>query len=473
MNSYMDLLMLIIMVPTLLIMFFYEYPAKWKERKFIFGVRNREEFKEEKAASEVDKIVASTRKKALIIMICSFVVMGLIMLLPDLMMRMAFWIVVVFAALAVNMVPFMTANREMKSFKREIGIRPASGTSYADLKGAGTVSGLKITKILIPNIISILIFAAALLVDLGNIDISRIASVRFNNGSYMITSMIGAFLFVGILLIPVAVLMDRIRNEVISENSDTNINYNRARKKVFADWFVLMAWVNTILIAVSVPLLVFFYGSLIMIILMTVYMLMLMLSLVMIVRKILAVDKHYRKETTIDVDDDDRWILGSIYYNPDDKRLNVAKRMGIGGTINVAHPAGKAIMVISGLLIAGVLVMAVFFAVLGKSSRTVRIENDTLICSQMTDWYKIPVEDIKNVEICSDTSSLTLIKQSGLDMFPVYGGTFIVNGERGCKVFLNYESDNYITFEAGGTTYYISGNTETETMGVFETLKTN
>ena len=83
MDKYLDIIFVVIMIPTLLIMFFYEYPAKWNERKFIFGVRNREEFKEEKAASEIGKIVSSARKQAVIILICSFIIMGLLMLIPD------------------------------------------------------------------------------------------------------------------------------------------------------------------------------------------------------------------------------------------------------------------------------------------------------------------------------------------------------------------------------------------------------
>ena len=470
MNNYMDIVLLVIMVPTLLVMFFYEYPSKWKDRKFIFGVRNRGEFKEQDASSEIDKITAKTRKQALIVMICEFVVMGLIMLMPSPMMRMAFWMVFVLAALTISSIPFMRANREMKSLKRAIGIRSGAGTKYADLKSAGSVRALRLTKILIPVIISAVLFVAALICDLGVVDISGIAPSPEMSGSFMMTSMTGSFLFIGIILIPIALLMDGIRNEVISGNSDTNMNYNRARKKIFADWFVLMAWINTAYIAVSVPLMIFFYGDIIMIVLLAAYLLMLMVSVILIVRNILAVDKRYRKETTIEEDDDDKWIFGSFYYNPDDKRLNVAKRMGVGGTINIAHPAGKAIMIISGLLIIGVMVMAVFFAAFGNSSASVRIENDTLICTMLTDCYKIPVSDIKDAEIVNDTGSLVLVKQSGMNMPEFNYGTYIVNGERNCRVFLNMESSDYITFEAEGVKYYINADTVEETAGIFEKL---
>ena len=131
MDLSMDIVLLIIMVPTLLIMFFYEYPSKWSERKFIFGVRNREEFKEEKAVLEIDKIVSKTRKQAIGFMICSFALMGLIMLIPDEMIRMTVWVFFIIADLFIFSIPFMRSNREMKTLKRELGIG-SSGTIYLE-----------------------------------------------------------------------------------------------------------------------------------------------------------------------------------------------------------------------------------------------------------------------------------------------------------------------------------------------------
>ena len=55
-NHLFDLMMLAIMVPMAFVLFFYYYPKKWKDRKFIFGVRNREEFKNLDVAPRVDDI---------------------------------------------------------------------------------------------------------------------------------------------------------------------------------------------------------------------------------------------------------------------------------------------------------------------------------------------------------------------------------------------------------------------------------
>ncbi|AOY75964.1 DUF1648 domain-containing protein [Clostridium formicaceticum] len=40
-------------------------------------------------------------------------------------------------------------------------------------------------------------------------------------------------------------------------------------------------------------------------------------------------------------DDDKYWLLGSLYYNPQDPSLWIEKRYGIGWTINIGNPIGK------------------------------------------------------------------------------------------------------------------------------------
>ena len=80
-----------------------------------------------------------------------------------------------------------------------------------------------------------------------------------------------------------------------------------------------------------------------------------------------AVEKRYERDTDLELqDDDDKWIFGMFYYNPNDSRLNVEKRFGYGATINIAHPAGKVITVITALLLLGSIIFLVYLAVTGQ-----------------------------------------------------------------------------------------------------------
>lgn len=60
-------------------------------------------------------------------------------------------------------------------------------------------------------------------------------------------------------------------------------------------------------------------------------------------------------------DDDDRYILGSIYYNKNDPALMVEKRIGVGWTVNFAHPIGMIMMVLPFIIMIGLIIFMYFF----------------------------------------------------------------------------------------------------------------
>lgn len=62
-------------------------------------------------------------------------------------------------------------------------------------------------------------------------------------------------------------------------------------------------------------------------------------------------------------DDDKHWIFGSLYYNKNDMSLMVEKRVGVGYTINVAHPIGMLIGIGTILLLVGSLVYMIYMGI--------------------------------------------------------------------------------------------------------------
>ncbi len=55
--------------------------------------------------------------------------------------------------------------------------------------------------------------------------------------------------------------------------------------------------------------------------------------------------------------DDEKWIYGFIYYNKEDPKLMVEKRLGMGWSMNMAHPMGKFITIILVLITVGSLLI--------------------------------------------------------------------------------------------------------------------
>jgi len=55
--------------------------------------------------------------------------------------------------------------------------------------------------------------------------------------------------------------------------------------------------------------------------------------------------------------DDEKWIYGFVYYNKEDPKLMVEKRLGMGWSINMAHTLGKVITIILVLITVGSLLI--------------------------------------------------------------------------------------------------------------------
>ena len=55
--------------------------------------------------------------------------------------------------------------------------------------------------------------------------------------------------------------------------------------------------------------------------------------------------------------DDENWIYGFIYYNKENPKLMVEKRLGVGWSINMAQPMGKLITIILVLITFGSLLI--------------------------------------------------------------------------------------------------------------------
>jgi uncharacterized membrane protein len=86
------------------------------------------------------------------------------------------------------------------------------------------------------------------------------------------------------------------------------------------------------------------------------------------------VERRYDRDTELDLQDDgDSCRLGMFYDNKSDTRLNVEKRCGYGGTINLAHPAGMVIGVVSLLVLVGSVILIIYLNATGQLDTSVGV----------------------------------------------------------------------------------------------------
>jgi len=128
-----------------------------------------------------------------------------------------------------------------------------------------------------------------------------------------------------------------------------------------------MSWANTLyLIANNV--LMFFTDSEAAVLISTLgYTAVIMAVVVIGVINQRQVERRYERDTELELqDDDDNWILGMFYYNKNDTRLNVEKRLGYGATVNFAHPAGKVIGIVSAVIMIGSIILMIYLNAVGQ-----------------------------------------------------------------------------------------------------------
>ena len=353
------LIMFICVVPTALLMFFIAFPANPSKKKMIFGVRDNPKFHEGDAAAKLKLIASSCRKGALIITILVCVMSIVLLFLPTNGMTMLAWILLVYGLFLIA-VPFGKGNVELKNLKKELGITK-SGVTFTDLTNTNTVHSLKLPWLILPNAIALIAAAVSFLIDLGVIKVDVACE------QYALTMMGISFLFIAVILVPIAIMMDNTRNIVISKDSNINANYNRAKKKTWADLMVSMSWANALFLTGYSILLMFVNSEIVILAGVLVYTVIIMIIVAIGAVNQKSIEKRYARDTNLELlDDDDYWVFGMFYNNPNDTRLNVEKRFGYGGTINIAHPAGKVILAITFLLLLGTLILVAWLAATGQ-----------------------------------------------------------------------------------------------------------
>lgn len=354
------LIMFVCAVPTALLLFAVGFPKDPSKRKMIFGVRDNEKFHEGDTPAKVKAITDSCRKDALAITAAVCLMSVILLILPSSGVTILAWMLLVFAVFLIA-VPFGKGNTELKNLKKELGITK-SGTVYADLTNTSVVHALKIPRLILPNAVALAGTAAAVMIDLGVIRVTDIACEK-----YALTMMSLPLLFIAVLLVPIGIMMDNTRNMVISKDSNVNANYNRAKKKTWADLLTALSWANALFLIGFIFLLMFVNSEAVIAGGLLAYTLIIMAAAVIGAVNQKAIEKRYERDTDLALqDDDDFWVLGMFYYNPNDTRLNVEKRFGYGSTVNIAHPAGKVITAASAILLIASLIFLVYMTAAGQ-----------------------------------------------------------------------------------------------------------
>lgn len=455
----MFLLMGACMYPVLLILYaIMRYYGKLRSG-LLFGARMQPGWEQE---PEVEDICRQFRKEMLIWLLVLAVIPVATLPIPYMSISTSFWLIWCFGAIALMEIPFARANRALRRWKAAQGYGgQQDARRLVEIRDLGALRCLRWTSFLAPTLLGLAGAVVALISVWGQPEAVGVGSVAI---SFALMTPIFAW---------AALWMDRQRQKVISSDSQVNLNYNRARRMLWKKFWIIMAWLNTALIvAFAAATAVDAGAGMGLLIWGTVgYTLMLLLLCVELLRRQNKLDNAYRDNMDLVgfSDDDACWLGGLIYYNPKDCRTMVEKRVGIGTTMNMAAPGGKAMGVFLLLVLLGVLVLCAWLVRLEFTPIHLSVQENTLVAEQLKEDYAIPLDTIEEVALVEDLPGM--VRTNGTGMTTLSKGSFRIQetGER-CQVFLNPQNDVFLRLEAGDMTYYMSGATDQETMNVYNSL---
>lgn len=169
------------------------------------------------------------------------------------------------------------------------------------------------------------------------------------------------------------------------------------------------------------------------------------------------------KEQDVSLSEDDKnWIWGIFYYNKNDKRFLVPKKVGIGSTFNMAHRASVVFNIVTIALV--VLVVGGSAAVLALDEFIpveLAYKDRQLVSSQWKEEYCIKKEEIASVTLLEELPGMS--KSSGTEMVNLRKGNFFSREyDRRFKVCFNPQKTPVLMLETKDGTWYLLGDSESK-----------
>ena len=170
-------------------------------------------------------------------------------------------------------------------------------------------------------------------------------------------------------------------------------------------------------------------------------------------------------------DEDDRWIWGIFYYDPSDRRLMVAKRVGIGTTMNLGRPVGMILGVLSALVLVGCVFIGPILGGMYNKPLGLTVSDPYFVASLgEKSKYALPLDEITSVELRDTLPSA--YRTFGVGMETYLQGTFSVEGDGSCQLNLDPTQPPFLRVETETGTYWFNAETPDETRAAAQELET-
>ena len=462
----LNLIFIVTMYPVLFLMWFLIKNAAKSSRNTLFGIRcSREWLSGEEEARFLKEFHHKMKRYLLILALVPFTTF----LIPYVSVSFSIWMMWLLAVIVLIMFPFAQSNRKLLALKQERCRTPGEDTQglqngallYFEPNGAGQLRCLKWYDFAGPLAISALLCAGSFFLFYGE---------KMEAFCFIILS----FALCTPLFYIFAILMDRMKTKVISNNSDINVDYARAGKNIWRKFWICSAWMNT---AVTAALTLITYLQTVEdnISINAVLWISVLYGLAMVAvagntcAKMQKVSAAYQDRTDLAYDADEAaWIGGIIYYNPADKQTMVANKIGTGTSINMATFAGKICGIIACIALLSLPISCIWLTLEEFTPISLTVSDGQVTARHLKTDYLINTSAIRDISLTTEVPKSS--RTNGTSMEHLLKGNFRNKTDGRVKLFLNPQNGIFLRIETEDAIYYMSGYDDEETGSVYELL---
>ena len=206
----------------------------------------------------------------------------------------------------------------------------------------------------------------------------------------------------------------RNRAEVVDNDTDRTLALTRIRRYNWGKCWLILAWATG---AFNVGLWLTLGHIWLLMAVILAYSLAACVSVIGIEFRVRRLQEKLTKDSGQGyyVDEDDHWIWGMLYYNPNDARLLVNDRVGMSTSLNLARRPAQIIM---GLCLALLLACPLFGVwIIGDERAPVELEltETELTGSHYGRRWSVALADIQSVELLEELPQLLRVSGTGMD----------------------------------------------------------
>ena len=406
------------------------------KKNIVIGVTLPYEARED---TDVQLCLARFKKEERITCLLLFLLAFTVFLVQDFTAYFTIWLIWIDLVCIVPQIPYVLCNGRLKKIKQEKGWH----------SGLPRVAKVNISHLTEEKNLSPWLFVPAIVIS--------IIPLFFDESLFaptIVMTVMTAASWAGYRY------LYRYKSEMVDENTDLTNALTLMRRKNWGKLWLITAYSCALYyVAMWISMMQFSIGMILFVVV-TIFLCVMAMKTELNVRK---QQEQLTKDSghTWYVDDDDKWIGGILYYNPDDSRLLINARIGTNSSFNLAHPAGKVIVGLTVLILAALPFTGIFLEQMGKQEIVLSVTDNTVTAEAGMSDYAIAIDDIKEVSILDELPE-GFHRKVGTGMENLSKGTFGSDEYHKMKVILDPTVGPYLLIETSEGEYYLFGTHDGE-----------